>query len=63
MTPPGATTPWTVGYGYDAVGRVGSITYPDLRKIVYNYDDVNNFGRVTAVAEWGDHACGHPGNR
>ena len=39
----------TVGYGYDALGRVASLTYPDGKALQQNYDALN---RLTNQVDW-----------
>jgi RHS repeat-associated protein len=40
---------WTLDYTYDAVGRLGQLTYPTGRSVTYVYDDTNGYGRVSQV--------------
>jgi RHS repeat-associated protein len=39
----------TVGYGYDAVGRRATLTYPGGKILTYNYDALN---RLTNQVDW-----------
>jgi len=44
-----------VGYGYDAVGNVTSLTYPDSSAITRTYDTLN---RLSSVQDWLGHTTG-----
>ena len=37
----------TFSYGYDALGQLTSVTYPDGHIVTYDYDEVGNRIRVT----------------
>jgi RHS repeat-associated protein len=47
-TQPGLTT--TIGYAYDALGRLQTLTYPDNRAVVYGYDALS---RITSISNNG----------
>jgi RHS repeat-associated protein len=36
-----------IGYGYDAVGNLATITYPGSKTVTYAFDDANRIGSVT----------------
>ena len=39
----------TVGYSYDPVGNRVGVTYPDMKQVVYGYDDAN---RLEMITDW-----------
>ncbi len=47
-TPTGATTPATVGYGYDTAGQLTALAYPGGAKTTRAYDTA---GRLTGVTD------------
>lgn len=50
LTGLGAST-WSVGYGYDPIGRLIQVNYPVSNRAIHYYYDPANFGRITQILD------------